>query len=388
MRLRDFVSSIPRRARVLLGIHLTSQLNTRYSLNLPAYAPAASVTLDVIGLIVRWHNTCAETQFIGEVCHFFNDKEVKTYKMSKKFLCSTLALVAVLAFGSAAFAQVVTTTKKTTAVQNPDGTWTVVQYPVGKEVMINLAPGTTIAGAKGMAHVIRSADGTRVAFDLSGITGDTSNIYAYAVDPSGVPTLLGPLTVTNGIAKAEFTTPMDQFMLVLSPEQSLTAIDTSTPVFFRSDVPTGYAVVPRRMTSESKSVATAELADSTYDVPLLNVPSFKGDQEVRVKFGGDLAGVDGKAYINPKGGKSQIKMRFGDLKKAPPNTRFVLWAKGADGTYTKLGQVVNTGKGDEGEIRGETALRDFGLFLTVEDADTPSPRGRVYSVFSLPTTNP
>jgi hypothetical protein len=321
------------------------------------------------------------------VCHFFNDKEVKT-KMSKKFLCSTLALVAVLAFGSAAFAQVVTTTKKTTAVQNPDGTWTVIQYPVGKEVRINLAPGTTIAGAKGTARVMRSADGTKVWVDVNGLTGDTSNVYAYAIDPSGTPTLLGPLTVNNGVASAEFSTPMDQFMLVLSPEQSLSAIDTSTPVFFRSELPTGYAVVPRRMTSESKSVATAEMADSTYDVPLLNVPSFKGDQEVRVKFGGDLAGVDGKAYINPRGGKSQIKMRFGDLKKAPANTRFVLWAKGADGTYTKIGQVVNTGKGDEGEIRGETALRDFGLFLTVEDADVPSPHGRVYSVFSLPTTNP
>jgi hypothetical protein len=307
--------------------------------------------------------------------------------MSKKFLCSTLALAVVLAFGTAAFAQVVTT-KKTTAVQNPDGTWTVIEYPVGKEVMVNLAPGTTIAGAKGMAKIMRSADGTKVWLDVNGITGDTSNIYAYAIDPSGTPTLLGPLTVTNGVAKAEFTTPMNQFMLVLSPNESLSAIDTSTPIFFRSELPTGYAVVPRRMTSSSKSVATAEIADTTYDVPLLNVPSFKGDQEVRVKFGGELQGVDGKAYINPKGGKAQIKMRFGDLKKAPANTRFVLWAKGADGTYTKLGQVVNTGRGDEGEIRGETAMRDFGLFLTVEDADVPSPRGRIYSVFTVPTMNP
>jgi len=307
--------------------------------------------------------------------------------MSKKFLCSTLALAVVLALGTAAFAQVVTT-KKTTVVQNSDGTWTVIEYPVNKEVIVTLAPGTMIQGAKGMARVMRSADGTKVWLDVNGITGDTSNIYAYAVDPSGVPTLLGPLTVTNGVAKAEFSTPMNQFMLVLSPTENLNAIDTSTPIFFRSELPTGFAVVPRVMTSSSKSVATAEVVDTTYDVPLLNVPSFKGDTEVRVKFGGELQGVDGKAYINPKGGKTQVKMRFGDLKKAPANTRFVLWAKAADGTYTKLGQVVNTGKGDEGEIRGETALSDFGLFLTVEDADVPSPRGRVYSVFSLPTTNP
>jgi hypothetical protein len=308
--------------------------------------------------------------------------------MSKKFLCSTLALAVVLAFGTAAFAQVVTTTKKTTVVQNQDGTWTVIEYPVGKEVMINLAPGTTIAGAKGTARVMRSADGTKVWLDVNGITGDTSNIYAYAIDPSGMPTLLGPLTVTNGVAKAEFTTPLNQFMLVLSPTEGLTAIDTSTPVFFRSELPTGYAVVPRRKTSSDSAVAAAVATDTTYDVPLLNVPSFKGDTEVKVKFGGELQGLDGKAYINQKSGKSQIKMRFGDLKKAPANTRFVLWAKAPDGSYTKLGQVVNTGKGDEGEIRGETALRDFGLFLTVEDADVPSPSGKVYSVFTLPTTNP
>lgn len=293
------------------------------------------------------------------------------------------------AFGTAAIAQqTVVTTKKTTAVQNPDGTWTVIEYPVGKEVVVNLAPGTTISGARGTARVMRSADGTRVWLDVSGINPDTSNLYAYAIDPMGMPTLLGPVTVTNGVAKGEFSTPLNQFMLVLSPNQSMTAIDTGTPIFFRSQLPSGYAVVPRRMTGHDTAVATATAADTTYDVPLLNVPSFKGDQEVRVKFSGQLQGVDGKAYINPRGGKTQIKMRFGDLKKAPANSRFVLWAKGPDGSYTKLGQVVNTGRGEEGEIRGETALRDFGLFLTVEDADVPSPTSRVYSVFTVPVTNP
>jgi len=46
-----------------------------------------------------------------------------------------LALVAVL--GAAAFAQVVT---KKEVVVNPDGSYSVVEYPVGREVMVNLVP--------------------------------------------------------------------------------------------------------------------------------------------------------------------------------------------------------------------------------------------------------
>jgi len=310
--------------------------------------------------------------------------------MNKKYLCSTLALGLILAFGMAALAQqTVVTTTKTQAVQNPDGSWTVIEYPVGREVIVNLTPGTNIAGARGMARIMRSADGTRIHFDLSGITGNTNNFYAYAIDPSGTPTLLGPLTVQNGVARAEFTTPMDRFMLVLSPNASLSAIDTSTPIFFRSAVPTGYAIVPRVQTSSDSAIATTDMVASTYEVPLLNVPSFKrGTTEVRVKFGNDFPGLDGKAYINTKGGKTSVKMRFGDLKKVPGNKRFVLWARSPEGQFTKLGQVVNTGRRDEGEIRSETALRDFGLFMTVEDAEVAVPTSRIYSVFTVPTTNP
>lgn len=304
--------------------------------------------------------------------------------MKKFFLM--LSLVAFAAAGSV-LAQVVTTTK-TTAVQNPDGSWTVVEYPVGKEVIVNLAPGTTLKGAKGMAHIMRSADGTKVMLDVNGLTGDVSNVYAYAIDPSGNPTLLGPLTVTSGVAKAEFTTPMDRFMLVLSPTETLTAFEPTTPWFFRSEVPAGYAIVPRVMTTDTKSIAKAEAITSTYDVPLLNVPSFKGDTEVRVKFSGELSGLDGKAYLKNEGGKTSVKMRFGDLKKVPANKRFVLWASSPDGTYVKLGQIVNTGRRDEGEIRSETALKDFGLFMTVEDAEVTIPTSRTYSVFTIPTTNP
>lgn len=304
--------------------------------------------------------------------------------MSKKLL--TLSIGAFLSVSAAAAVSAqttTTTTTKTQVVQNADGSYSVIEYPVGKEVVVNLAPGTTVVGSKGTARIIRSADGTRVAVDLSGVKGDTSSIYAYAVDPSGTPTLLGPVTLANGTGRAEFTTPMNQFMVVLSPTESMSTYDPTT-AYYRSEAPQGYAIVPRVQTGTLNAVASAERVGSSYDVPLLGVPKMGGKTtEVRVKFSGELQGLDGKAYLKPEGGKTSIKMRFGDMRKVPQNKRFVLWASSPDGTYTKLGQVINTGGRDESEIRTETALTDFGLFLTVEDTDVNTPTGRTYSSFSF-----
>jgi len=280
-----------------------------------------------------------------------------------------------------------TTTTKTAVVQNADGSYSVIEYPVGKEVTVQLTP-YNLQGANGSARVMRSADGTKIWMDLTGIPGDTKSYYAYAVDPMGMPTLLGPVTITNGIGKAEFSTPMNQFMLVLSPTEGVTSFSGDTPVTFRSTVPSGYAVVPIATTSSGgqKAVATSTEVASTYEVPLLNVPSFERDKdkEIRINFSGDLSGLKGKAYLSPtKGGVTKIKMRFDEMKNVPANSRFVLWASSPDGKYTKLGQVINNGKREESEIRSETALTDFGLFVTVENTDVELPTSRTYSVFSV-----
>jgi hypothetical protein len=299
--------------------------------------------------------------------------------MNKKFSRAMLMLAALTLSAVAIVAQ--DTTTKTQVVQNADGTWTVIEYPVGKEVSVRLLPSTTVTGATGTARVMRSADGTKVWVDVTGVPADTKTFYAYAVDPSGTPTLLGPVAFQNGVAKAEFSTPMNQFMVVLSPTQGLTTIEPTSTAFW-SEAPQGYAVVPRRRTGDSNAVATALPTSSAYNVPLLNIPSFEDrETEVRINFTGELQGLDGKAYIDNNQGKTQVKMRFGDLKKAPPNKRFILWAASPDGKYTKLGQVVNTGKGDEGEIRSETAMKDFGLMVTVEDADVNTPTSRTYGTF-------
>ncbi|MCU1290360.1 MAG: hypothetical protein JWN60_2589 [Acidobacteria bacterium] len=311
------------------------------------------------------------------------------FMKSKNILKFSGGLVLTAALSTFAVAQdttqkttTTTTTTRTDVVQNADGSYTVIEYPVGKEVSVELTP--SMSGARGMARVMRMADGTKVYLDINGVTGDTRSFYAYAVDPSGMPTLLGPVMVENGLAKAEFTTPMNQFMLVLSPTQGLTAIDPATPVVFRSSVPKGFAVVANRPTtalSDEKQVANSQTVASTYEVPLLGVSTFeKGETEIRVNFSGELQGLKGKAYIdNSKQGVTKIKMRFDDMKLAPKQKRYVLWAVSPAKEYTKIGQIINAGNRQESEIRGETALADFGLFVTVEDTDVLQPTGTIYA---------
>lgn len=311
--------------------------------------------------------------------------------MTKKLLTLGGAFVLSAALTGAALAQdtptkttTTTTTMKTEVVQNPDGSYSVIEYPVGKEVTVELMP-MNVEGAKGLARVLRTESETTVAVDLSGLPADAENYYVYAVDPAGAVTLLGPAISENGLSKATFSTRMNQFMLVLSPNENLTAIAGDTPVVFRSSVPKGYAVVDNRNTGgNDRQVAGTTVVSSTYEVPLLGVSGFeKGETEIRINFSGELQGLKGKAYIdNSKAGVTKIKMRFDDMKQAPKQKRYVLWAVSPEKEYTKIGQIINTGERAEAEIRGETALKDFGLFVTLEEKDVLQPTGKTYSTFT------
>jgi len=286
-------------------------------------------------------------------------------------------------------AQTTTTATKTTVVQNADGSYTVIEYPVGREVMVDLTPGTSMSNARGRARVMRMGNETTVNLDLSGLPADASNYYVYAVDPAGMVTLLGPAAINSGASQVSFKTPMNKFMLVLSPNENLSTIGSDTPVVFRSAVPQGYAVVGNTTTTPTmgmeKQAAGSAAVSSTYEVPLLGVTALeKGETEIRINFSGDLQGLKGKAYLNnSKEGVTKIKMRFDDMKLAPKDRRYVLWAVSPTKEYTKIGQVINTGKRQEAEIRGETALKDFGLFVTVEEKDVTQPSSTIYSPFTL-----
>lgn len=320
--------------------------------------------------------------------------------MSKRLLCILGGLVLSFATVGAALAQTTTTTTTVTpttvtkTTQYPDGTYSVVEYPVGKEVTVNLTPTGTITNATGTATVMRMADGTNIKLNLTGLPADVNGVNLYAVDPTGAVSLLGPVTVNNGTGTFTTTTPLNKFMLVLSPEANLSAYNPDTNVLFRSAVPTGMAVIPYATHNSGGSTpsavgdrvaATTTAATPAYNVPMLGIPSFKVGKEthMRINFAGDLAGSHANAFILPRtDGPTQIKVRFHDLKRSnTPDTRIVVWAVGPDNSFVKIGQIINTGRRNETEVKGETALKDFGLFITAEPSDVNAPSTTVVGTF-------
>ena len=152
-----------------------------------------------------------------------------------------------------------------------------------------------------------------------------------------------------------------------------------------SEVPTGYAVVPKRV-SENQVAEVRGDVRTAYNVPLLNISTFPDtEKELKMKFTGELEGLEAKAYIDREKGTTKVRMHFDDMKKVPPKTIFTLWTISPEGEYAKLGQIVAGGKRDEAVIKSETALTDFGLFITAEDTTVTVPTSRVYSIFSVIT---
>jgi len=287
--------------------------------------------------------------------------------MSKRliaFLGTTLLLFALTA---AAVGQVQTTT--VTKVQNPDGTYTIVEYPVGKETVVALNP--VGINATGTATILRKADGTTIRLNLTSVPADVAGLNLYAVDPTGAVSMLGPIDIANGAGTFTTTVPMTRFMLFASPDADVAAYDPNTRVFFRSAVPSGLAVIPLgQNTAVGEQVAvTAGLSD--YTVPMLGIPTFKAgdDTKLKINFTGAMEGSRANVFIEPhKHGKStEVRMRFHDLKDAPKGTAYILWAVSPTGEYQRLGEIVNVRGRNEAEIKSETAFDDFGLLLTAED---------------------
>src|SRR5882762_8616765 len=151
---------------------------------------------------------------------------------------------AILGLSTAAFAAgQTTTTTVTKTVQNPDGTYTVVEYPAKKEVTVTLSP-VGITGAKGVATILRDDDGTRIKLNLTNVPAEVTSLNLYAVDDTGAVTPLGPIAISNGAGTLAAAAPLTKFMLIASPESDVSAYSPETKVLFRSAVPQGYAVVP------------------------------------------------------------------------------------------------------------------------------------------------
>lgn len=259
--------------------------------------------------------------------------------------------------------------KKVTTVQTPEGTYTIVEYPVGKETIVTLNP-IGLTGATGTATVLRAADGTTIKLNFASLPADLTALNVYAVDPTGAVTLLGPITVANGTGTFEANTALSRFMLFASPEAALTAYDANTKIVFRSAVPTGLSVIPLSG-AVGEQVAATVAPTSEYAVPMLGIPTFKkgDDTKLTINFAGAMEGARANIFIEPdkKTNRTQVKMRFHDLKEAPKGTAYILWAVSPDNQFQNLGQIINVKGLNEAEIKSEVAFTDFGLFLTTEE---------------------
>lgn len=315
----------------------------------------------------------------------------------KNFVVGSLAAgVFSLALCGAAIAQETTTTTVTKTpttvtktVQHPDGSFTVIEYPVGKETIVTLDP-VALKGAGGTATILRDDTGTRIKINMTGVPKEVTTVNLYAIDPAGAITTLGPVVLADGVGSFSGTTPLSKFMIVAAPESTLTTYDP-TAVYFRSAVPTGFAVIPHTMNPVGEKVTATAAATAApittapattdtpvttatttaYTVPMLNIPAYKkgDDTKMKVNFSGALAGARANVFITPrKDGPTEVKLRFHELKEAPAGQVFTVWAISPDNQFVKLGQVVNTAGRNEAEIKSEIALQDFGLFVTMEDA--------------------
>ncbi len=280
--------------------------------------------------------------------------------------------------------------------QNTGADWTVVEFPEGQEVVVELKPTALLPDAKGTARVTRSGEGAAISLDVTGLGDAAGGYHLYAVGHDGRLVPLGAVPAIGGVGALNANVNTSRFMLVLSPESSLTALDAATPVALRSAVPEGLAVVPRASEAppeEAASIAPESMPDTTaaeaaaaddeseYDVPLLGVGSLRRGSETQLKsqLAGDLAGTRTAVYVKPlKGGETQIKVRFNNLRAHENGARYVLWAVGPDKNYTRLGQVEGPDRKQAAKIDARTMLRDFGLFITAEsELATQHPSGPV-----------
>ncbi|HEY0431012.1 MAG TPA: hypothetical protein VGC61_04315, partial [Pyrinomonadaceae bacterium] len=267
-----------------------------------------------------------------------------------------------------------TTTTVTKTVQNPDGTYTVIEYPLKKETTVTLTP-VGLTSSTGVATILRDDNGTRVVLNLTGVPADVAAMNVYAVDPAGVVMPLGPVVLANGTGKFSGTTPLSKFMLITAPDDSLTAYDPNAKIFFRSAVPEGFAVIPHTTSPVGETVAATTTPGTspadTYTVPMLNIPAYKkgDDTKLKVDFTGAMSGARANIFIEPKksGKATEVRMRFHDLKQAPTGQAYILWAVSPDNQFTRLGQIANFAGKNEAEIKANTTLDDFGLLVTMED---------------------
>ncbi len=118
--------------------------------------------------------------------------------------------------------------------------WTVIEYPDGCDVVVDLIPHSLIPGAKGFARIKRSGGEITIAVSVTGLFGDRESYSLYSVAPTGKVTALGVMLLKDGNGSIETTTNIHQFMLLLSPENKLTSLWLDMPIILQRTIPEGF----------------------------------------------------------------------------------------------------------------------------------------------------
>ncbi|HEV2830158.1 MAG TPA: hypothetical protein VGW76_21340 [Pyrinomonadaceae bacterium] len=276
-----------------------------------------------------------------------------------------------------------TPTTVTKTVQNPDGTFTVIEYPVGKEVQLTFNP-VTLTKSKAVGTILRDDNGTRIVLNVTDVPADVSAINVYAVDDAGVVSSLGPVVLANGTGKFSATTPLSKFMLIGAPDTSLTAYDPNAKIYFRSAVPAGFTAIPlstvattattpttvATTTTTPAAVATTTTTatevvqnpDGTYSV--IEYPI--GKETLVTLDPVNITGAKGVATILRDDKGTRIKLNLTGL----PNdlTGLTLYAVDPAGAVTALGPIAVTN--GVGTFASTTPLNRFMLFASPETALT------------------
>jgi hypothetical protein len=302
--------------------------------------------------------------------------------MSKRI---PILAAALLIISSAVFvaAQTTTVTQTPTTVtqttQNPDGTYTVIEYPVGKEVQVAFTP-ISLTKSKAVGTILRDDNGTRVMLNVTDVPADVSAINVYAVDDAGVVTSLGPVVLANGSGKFSANTPLSKFMLIATPDSSLTAYDPNGTIYFRSAVPAGLTVIPHTTVAAAATTPTTTVvqnADGTYSV--IEYPV--GKETMVTLDPVTITGAKGVATILRDDKGTRIKLNLTGL----PNdlTGLTLYAVDPGGAVTALGPITIT-KG-VGTFASTTPLNRFMLVASPETGlTTYDPNTKIFFRSAVP----
>ena len=160
--------------------------------------------------------------------------------------------------------------------------WTVIEYPLDKEVLVDLAPVSGPSEARGFAKVARGNDQTSIRVEVAGLTGEAANYYLYVADQTGKVTAIGGIPVSDGAGALVADTPSYQFMLVLSTRSDLTTLDDETAVMLRSAVPSGFETVPKTGGEEAPQASTPEPTTTETATPSED-PAKSADQKDKKK---------------------------------------------------------------------------------------------------------